>query len=786
MAAFRSSRRHGGRWWLGGVTFLAVVFFAVLFVAGSGATLAGSTFDTSNGDLTSTTLHDWNPPGVPPGNIGPIQPINCATSLRCGLDEVKSATDNAFGQGAKEDDPAPTVVTGQIPPNKDDLSRFYVNQEKAGSTDFLYLAWERANLLGSAHLDFEFNQSTTPSANGVTPVRTAGDVLITFDFGGSGTPDLGLLHWVTSGATSQCEASNSLPCWGNRVDLSAAGFAEGSVNTTDVTDNNPPGNPTVLAGDASGSTFGEAAINLSLSGLFPPGQCTSLGSVYLKSRSSGSSFVSELKDFIAPIGVHVSNCGEIKIIKHTDPRGNDQNFGFSTNVPSAGAGAATFSKAPDTTGATTTFTLNDKGNSNADSADNTEDITNVQPGSYTVTEGAEPNGYLLESLSCSSGGSRNDTTAEADITVSAGSVVTCTYTNQVQLTTTATDVHNAAHAVITSAAIGSTVHDSAKVTGTAAGGTPTGNVSFTLYQGTSCSGEGSAAGTVDLNASGVADPSTTATVPVGGLSYKATYNGSTIYNGSTGPCEPLEVILHPAIAIEKSPDDKVVRDGDKVTFTIKVTNTGDVDLSNVTVSDPLTPSCDKVIGTLLQGASTSYTCTTGALSASFTNIASVTGHPPVGPDVTASDNAPVTVTTPPAPPVVVTHPAISITKSPPTQTVTTGLTVTFTIVVTNTGDVTLTNVTVTDALSPGCARTKTDIPALASMAPGATVTYQCTSAAVTASFTNVAIATGTPPSGPNVTASASAAVVATAPAKPPATKKPKPKVVSHKKPKATG
>ena len=246
-------------------------------------------------------------------------------------------------------------------------------------------------------------------------------------------------------------------------------------------------------------------------------------------------------------------------------------------------------------------------------------------------------------------------------------------------------------------------------------------------------------------------------------------------------------VIHPAITIDKSPDGQSVTSGSTVTFTIKVTNTGDVDLSNVTVSDPLTPSCDKVIGTLLQGASTSYTCTTGALSASFTNIASVTGHPPVGPDVTASDNAPVTVTTPAAPPVVVTHPAISITKSPPTQTVTTGLTVTFTIVVTNTGDVTLTNVTVTDALSPGCARTKTDIPALASMAPGATVTYQCTSAAVTASFTNVAIATGTPPSGPNVTASASAAVVATAPAKPPATKpKPKPKVVSHKKPKATG
>jgi uncharacterized repeat protein (TIGR01451 family) len=244
-------------------------------------------------------------------------------------------------------------------------------------------------------------------------------------------------------------------------------------------------------------------------------------------------------------------------------------------------------------------------------------------------------------------------------------------------------------------------------------------------------------------------------------------------------------VIHPAIAIEKSPDGQSVTRGGTVSFTIKVTNTGDVDLTNVTVADPLTGSCAKTLGTLLQGASTSYTCTTDALSDSFTNVATATGTPPVGPDVSASDTAPVTVTTPPAPPVVI-HPAIAITKTPPAQTVTTGLTVTFTIVVTNTGDVTLTNVTVGDALSPGCARTKADIPALASMAPGATVTYQCTSAAVTASFTNVAIATGTPPSGPNVTASASAAVTATAPLKPPTKKKPKPKVVSHKKPKATG
>src|SRR5204862_870514 len=144
-------------------------------------------------------------------------------------------------------------------------------------------------------------------------------------------------------------------------------------------------------------------------------------------------------------------------------------------------------------------------------------------------------------------------------------------------------------------------------------------VTCTLDHGTSHSVPTRRSPDLDLNASGVADPSTTATVPVGGLSYKATYNGSTTYEPSTGPCEPLEAILHPAIAIEKSPDDKVVRDGDTVTFTIKVTNTGDVDLSNVTVTDPLTGSCAKTIGDLAKGASTSYTCTTDALHASFTN-----------------------------------------------------------------------------------------------------------------------------------------------------------------------
>jgi uncharacterized repeat protein (TIGR01451 family) len=117
---------------------------------------------------------------------------------------------------------------------------------------------------------------------------------------------------------------------------------------------------------------------------------------------------------------------------------------------------------------------------------------------------------------------------------------------------------------------------------------------------------------------------------------------------------------------------------------------------------------------------------------------------------------------------LVISPHLSVSKSPDAQTILLGQTANFTITVTNDGDSTLTDVHVTDALAPGCARTKADIPALASMAPGATVTYTCSLANVTASFTNVAVATGTPPVGPDVTASDTAAVTAVAPATHPA------------------
>jgi uncharacterized repeat protein (TIGR01451 family) len=140
---------------------------------------------------------------------------------------------------------------------------------------------------------------------------------------------------------------------------------------------------------------------------------------------------------------------------------------------------------------------------------------------------------------------------------------------------------------------------------------------------------------------------------------------------------------------------------------------------------------------------------------------------------------PLTVTPTPAP-------AIAIVKNPKSQTVAVGGTATFSITVTNAGNTVLTNVSVSDPLTPNCNRTSAQIPGLASMVPGATVTYTCSRPNVRANFNNVATATGTPPSGPNVTASDTAPVKTKALVPKKVVKKKKPKVISHKKPKATG
>src|SRR5262249_23821136 len=168
---------------------------------------------------------------------------------------------------------------------------------------YMYWAWERANPLGTANIDFEFNQSPTISSNGVTPVRTAGDMLVSFDFASGGNVvNLTLHRWLGS-------------AWDAGVNLSSSGIAIGAVN-------DPAFGQTTVTDPISGTTqpqdtFGEAAIDLTAAGVFPAGECVHFGSAYVKSRSSAS-FTAEMKDFIAPITVHIANCPDVTVTQVPD------------------------------------------------------------------------------------------------------------------------------------------------------------------------------------------------------------------------------------------------------------------------------------------------------------------------------------------------------------------------------------------------------------------------------------------------------------------------------------
>ncbi|MCP3996903.1 MAG: DUF11 domain-containing protein, partial [bacterium] len=194
-------------------------------------------------------------------------------------------------------------------------------------------------------------------------------------------------------------------------------------------------------------------------------------------------------------------------------------------------------------------------------------------------------------------------------------------------------------------------------------------------------------------------------------------------------------VIGPAITIDKTPDSQQARDGDTVTFDIRVENTGDVVLTDVTVSDAVAPNCDAVFASMAPGAVETYSCSMTAGAVDFTNTASVTGDDPIGNPVADEDSADVDVI----------NPAVTIDKTPDSQQARPGDTVTFDITVSNTGDVELTGVTVTDVLAPSCDNV------IGALAAGASTSYSCTMTAGAVDFTNTADVTGDDPNGDSVT-----------------------------------
>ena len=297
-----------------------------------------------------------------------------------GGDKPTGTGDDSFGNGSKEDTPVPSVVSGSIPNNKSDLKNFGTYLETATGGKFLNLYWTRVQEpTGTTNMDFELNRSKVLSGNGVTPVRSAGDALIQYDLTSGGThPELFLSRWVTSGAGSLCEGANSTPCWGTRVNLTTAGTATGSINTTAITAANSDG-----LGALSARTFGEAQIDFSIFA-DPTNPCATFGSAYLKSRSSDS-FTAALKDFIAPISTNLSLCGSVHVIKKDDA------------TPGALLDGATFALLKDAAPLGASPGPEDVGTPTCTTVAGVCDFTGVVAGSYWVVETVAPAGYGIAS-----------------------------------------------------------------------------------------------------------------------------------------------------------------------------------------------------------------------------------------------------------------------------------------------------------------------------------------------------------------------------------------------------
>lgn len=296
-------------------------------------------------------------------------------------DTPSGSGDDAFGQGTKEDTVVPVVVAGGVPPNKSDLKSFGVYLEREGDNRYLHMYWLRVqDPSGTTNMDFEFNQGGVLSTNNITPLRTSGDLLIQYDLANGGTvPELFLSRWIngSEGATSaDCEASSRLPCWSKKTNLSDAGVATGSINTTAIPAAESDGHDSISA-----RTFGEASIDFTA--VAPGTGCVSFGSAYLKSRSSDS-FTAALKDFIAPHSVAVSNCGMIKIIKLDDGKPAQQLSGAKFDLV---VDAAPMGGSPD---AGDTMVVASCTTQNGECS-----FPKVMQGSYWVIETTPPDGHDL-------------------------------------------------------------------------------------------------------------------------------------------------------------------------------------------------------------------------------------------------------------------------------------------------------------------------------------------------------------------------------------------------------
>ena len=231
--------------------------------------------------------------------------------------------------------------------------------------------------------------------------------------------------------------------------------------------------------------------------------------------------------------------------------------------------------------------------------------------------------------------------------------------------------------------------------------------------------------------------------------------GETVTDTDT---QTVALVQHPTIEVVKIASNNLLDPiiaGGEVTYSYTITNTGNVTLTGVSLFDDVEGTLGLSTGTLAPNASTSttsvHTITQAEVDAgTLTNVATVTGNPPVGSGVSDTDTQTVTLAQ---------NPAIQIIKTASTNLIDPGLVgaqVTYTFTVTNTGNVTLTGVSLEDDVEGPLTLSDAAGDGTAALAVGdseaASFVHTVTQLEIDAgSLTNVATATGTSPAGGSVT-----------------------------------
>jgi hypothetical protein len=306
---------------------------------------------------------------------------------------------------------APLPMLAYTNPNSQtDFSRIWLDTDTDQYGDlWLYFAWERDSS-GTGVIMYEFHKSAPPAAcdydgpeadliancNPWTN-RAPGDFIIVWDQAGKKI-NIILRTFYDDGGVLKLDSGVTLT-----ADLAKASYS-------------------------SNGKMGEAAINLSDS-VFPavPTECISIGNV-IPGTVTGNSDTADYKDTVLADFteyVQISNCGDVKIIKKTDPTGLSGTFPYTlkreNNDP------INYNVPPDTS-ITDTLTAHDD-------FDLIEDL--ICATDYQLTEGLVGPAFELQSIVCVVEGETFTLppTGTSKFPVRPSEITTCTITNKYQIGT---------------------------------------------------------------------------------------------------------------------------------------------------------------------------------------------------------------------------------------------------------------------------------------------------------------------------------------------------------------